>query len=229
MAARKKAGDAAGEPSGGGAESVRKGPRKPRFVAKGRPNTWTRSDVVFVAVAIALLVLVAIPEMEGGVLLPPRSPLAVVVVASGGWIGLVAAAWFVHRSSWFRRDTIARHGERARDPMSTLLVAGLMAAGFAAGWYATHRAVPQWATRLWGEERTRPALLLALSEIPTRRLCKHPAVVRFPDRPEPFETCYLPEAVRAQARVGDTLLLAVREGGLGIQVEDVLALRKFSP
>jgi len=228
MAARRKIGDAAGDPSDG-SESVRKGSRKP--AATGHPNTWTRGDVVFVAVVLGLLMLVTIPEMEGGVLLPPRNPLAEVVVASGGWVGLVAAAWFVHRSSWFRfrRDMIARHGKRARDPMFPVLVAVVMAAGFGAGWYATHRMGPQWVTRLGGDDRTRPALLLALPEHPIRRNCKRPAVVRFPDRPEPFETCFLPEAVRADARAGDTLVLAVREGGLGIQVEGVLALRKPSP
>ncbi len=206
----------------GKTESVRA--RKPKSAAARDP--WTPRDVAMVVSLVAILMVVTIAEMKGGVLVPPRSPLAAFLVASGPWVGLFASAWLVHRSSWFRfrREMVARHGKRARDPFLPVLAGLLVVAGSAAGWYVSHRLGPQWVTRLWGREGIRPALLLDMPEIPTRRNCKRPAIVAFPDVPEAFETCFLTESQRAEIAPGDTLLLAVRESSVGIQVDRVLGV-----
>lgn len=178
---------------------------------------------------LALGFAVAIPESDGGLLLTPTTLRDKVAVGSGGWIGLALSLLFLVRSRWFRGwcERLARDGSGW--PWFLILVAGMSAAGSAAGWYTSHRLWPQWNARLGGVPRVRPALLQEFSDHPTRRRCRRPAVVAFVHAPQPIETCYLDDATRSLAQPGDTLLMAVHESGVFIQIDKVVALRKVAP
>jgi hypothetical protein len=210
------------------ASSTSRAPRKRVPSSASRPP-WTFRDVLIVVGVLAVMFAVAIPEMDGGLLLPPTTLRDRVLVGSGGWVGLALSVLFLVRSRWFRgwRERLA--SDKSGWPWFLILFVGLSAVGYAAGLYTSHRLGPQWGARLGGESRVRPALLLGFGDHPTRRRCVHPAVVSFVHAPQPIETCFLDEATRSLARPGDTLLMAVHESAVFIQIDKVLALRKVAP